>query len=98
MGQKERLARLMQCWSVLLLEWEQAVRWRDRTRLRGLATALKLVDACIYAEEGLDLQGAQDQQLMGRLREIAMMRDVLKGVDWSDENAAVVDPEAETPA
>lgn len=96
MGQKERLARLMECWSVLLLEWEQAIRWRDKTRLRGLATALKLVDACLYAEEGLDEQGVQDQLLMSRLREIATIRDILKGVDWSDENAAAVDPEAET--
>lgn len=106
MSREEQLARLMECWSTLELEFSQAMRWRDYRRLRGLATALKIVDACIAIEADEFAQrnhfgeiiANPDRQVMVRLREIARVRDVLKGVMLAEEGAATSDEVADGPA
>jgi len=87
MSRADRVARLMEAWRVLLLEWEQARRWRDRMRLQGLATALKIIDACIAIEDGAfaerdkfgSVTNDPDVLVLARLREISAARNILKG-------------------
>lgn len=86
-AREQRVMQLMESWRVLVQEWEQAVRWRDRRRLGGLATALKLVDACIAIEEGAlaerddwgNVVRDLDQDVTARLRAIARMRNIFEG-------------------
>lgn len=77
-AQQARIERLMECWRMVLNDYDTA-KLRDDDRRRGpCATLLKVLDALIYAEEGNDAElGAADQRLMGRLREIAAVRDIL---------------------
>ena len=106
MGKAERVARLMECWRVLLLEFDQAQRWRDRSRLGGLATALKIIDACVAIEDETfaerdkfgNITSDPDQLVLTRLREIAIVRAIFKDVDASDEPAAPVPDDVEPSA
>lgn len=86
---QKRVAKLQDAWSAISIELERAVRWRDRRRVPGLATALALVDAAIVAEEG----SIDDQAVMARLREIARERNIFEGVPLDAD--AVPSPAAE---
>lgn len=103
-AKEKRLAQLMESWRVLVGERDQALRWRDRSRLGGLATALRLIDACIAIEESAlaerddygNIISDPDQSVSARLREIARTRNIFGDIPMPA--ATVSTPAAEASA
>jgi hypothetical protein len=74
-AERRRFDKLTEAWVVLLNERETARRFNNAAMIAGYETALRLLDACMWAEEYGD---QDDQDLVDRLREIARARDVLR--------------------
>lgn len=73
-----RAERLMEAWRVLLSMRDDAKRWDDVRRIEALGTVLKILDACMVADDGVTFaeDAPSDRAMMVRLREIARIRDI----------------------
>jgi hypothetical protein len=86
-------ARLWRALNVLVTEYTRAKRWHHETEAEAFATALKIIDACIGALSGADFDRTDfDAQIMRRLGEIAIDRNVLTRLRLVDPPPAAAEP------
>jgi hypothetical protein len=100
-----RLDRFRASETILRVEYERAKRWRNHAaahgaelalataegRMKGFSVAIALLDACVIAEQGLSPARDADRNVVARLREIAIARELFEG-DRKSPAEPVSDP------